>query len=93
MRFLIVGALMLAASAPIAAARPVPLMSSSAQCPDVFNRASGQGKAEVRKLGELPPANAYRTVYRLGADGCVEPVIAGYGYGSKAGRRSPMPGR
>ena len=28
-----------------------------------------------RKLGELPPADAYQAVYRLGADGCIDPLL------------------
>lgn len=35
-----------------------------------------------RKLGELPPANAYSTVYRR-VDGCEVPVIVKYGVGGR----------
>ena len=35
----------------------------------------------MRKLGELPPADAYHAVYRLDDKGCVDPVMVGYQYG------------
>ena len=35
-----------------------------------------------QKLGELPPANAYKAVYRLVA-GCEVPVVVKYGVGGR----------
>lgn len=95
MRFLIVGvALLLAPAAPAMTAPAFRSVADAAtRCPDGFNRARGSQKATVNKLADLPPANAYLAVYRRGADGCVEPVIAGYGYGSTAKRQSATPKR
>ncbi len=90
MRFLtIAAALVLVPAAPVLAAPAVRSIADAAGCPDIFNRARGRQKATVNKLGELPPANAYLAVYRRGLDGCVEPVMAGYGYGSGAKPAAP----
>ncbi len=41
------------------------------------------GKAlKPQKLNELPPANAYRSVYRL-VGGCESPVVVRYGVGNR----------
>ena len=41
----------------------------------------GPGKATMRKLNELPPADAFHAVYRMDNDGCIDPVMVGYQYG------------
>ena len=54
--------------------------------PSMVHQARPDRSAKLHKLGELPPANLYLSVYRL-VDGCQVPVIAGYGIGSTGQRR------
>ncbi len=51
-------------------------------CPPIgsYYAARKGGKARAQRLGELPAADAYKAVF-LKIDGCVVPVIAGYGFG------------
>ena len=52
------------------------------QCPrPLVHRDGPRRGGEMRKLGELPPADAYHAVYRLDDKGCVDPVMVGYQYG------------
>lgn len=79
--------LFLAGASPAVAVdddRPFPGHAQSKECPrttgvHAFDR---NQRVELRKLGELPPANAYRAVYRL-VGGCEVPVIVKYNIGGK----------
>ena len=68
--------LLMAATAPAAAQRPV-LISSN--CPGATSHMAHQGNGrhnspESRKLGELPPAETFAAVYQLDERGCMVPV-------------------
>ena len=43
--------------------------------------------AKPRKLAELPPANLYASVLRVGPDGCESPIIIRYDVGIPGGRK------
>jgi len=62
---------------------PSPLAQSK-NCPRTTSYvAVERGKSVApRKLSELPPANAYKAVYRR-VDGCEVPVIVKYGVGGR----------
>jgi len=59
------------ASVPKPAAK---LISPAPHCADLQVARSMDGPL-FRRLGELPPADAYQAVYRLGADGCIDPLL------------------
>ena len=60
---------------------------AGAQCAHAeVHPAEAAGKARPQRLGELPPANHYRAVFRT-LGGCIEPQIVRYGIGA-----SPMKG-
>jgi hypothetical protein len=44
---------------------------------------SGPGRAEMKTLNELPPADAFHAAYRTDKDGCLDPVMVGYQYGRR----------
>lgn len=75
--------LLLAGVSPAVAHSSTPL----AQAPDcprttamhAFDRSK---PLKPQKLGELPPANAYKAVYRL-VRGCEVPVVVKYGVGGR----------
>jgi len=46
------------------------------------------GEAQPRKLNELPNADLIKTIFRIGADGCSQPLIIRYDVGSAPSRRS-----
>ena len=75
---------------PAAAIAPVPtrLISPTPNC-ETMSVALGERDAMPRKLGELPPADAYQAVYRLDARGCIDPLLVSERIGA-TGRR---PGR
>ena len=50
------------------------LISPAPSCPDL-QVAVGNRSGQFRKLTDLPPADAYQAVYRLGADGCIDPLL------------------
>ena len=56
---------------------PVP-----ANCPTLASEAARKrGKSLAPdKLAELPPGEAFHAVYRVGPDGCPDPVMVGYQY-------------
>lgn len=58
--------------------------TSQSECPrttsmHAFDRSK---PLKPQKLGELPPANAYKAVYRL-VRGCEVPVVVKYGIGGR----------
>lgn len=74
-------------AAPPLSAEPVNILrgmgvSDAVRCPEsslLYQAKRGQ-EAQVSKLTDLPPANAYFAVLRV-ENGCQVPVMAGYGYG------------
>ena len=81
--------LSLAIPAASMAATRAPSTKPPGKCPAdrmIFaDQKASQGKAEPRKLGELPPGKLYLSVDRNVA-GCRQPVIVRYGIGAAAGR-------
>jgi len=61
----------LAAGAAVAPARPAP----TAQCSPASNRVAARGPAKPRKLGELPPAQEIKAVWRTDDRGCPFPLV------------------
>ena len=55
---------------------PARLISPAPSCQNLQIAQSTDGRL-FRKLGQLPPAEAYQAVYRLGADGCIDPLLVG----------------
>ena len=90
MRLLIAALAALPLSAPTAEApappadkpltRALPLERAT-ECPKPLAHGMGPGAAKMRKLNELPPADAFHAVYRTDKDGCLDPVMVGYQYG------------
>ena len=77
--------LLAAAAAPTpAVAQPSNFTPPAQNCPRATNYYAWQRdkKVDPRNLGELPPANAYRTVYRL-VNGCEVPVVVRYNVGGR----------
>ena len=80
MRFLFPVAIVLAASAAVLPAKTPPLQKPGADCPGATGQWVRQGRGwhsqpvKPRKLGQLPPAEAYAAVYRLDERGCMVPV-------------------
>jgi hypothetical protein len=80
MRLLFPVAIVLAAAAPAVPAKTPPLQRADTDCPGVTNQWVREGRSwrsepvKPRKLGELPPAEAYAAVYRLDERGCMVPV-------------------
>lgn len=73
------------ASAPAPRQHPIRFVQATpdVQCPKpLLHREPGAG-AQMKKLNELPPADAFHAVYRLDDKGCVDPVMVGYQYGRR----------
>ncbi len=84
-RLLIIPAVALLGAAPVAApseesSQPMPTRAFSpvpSTCPSPGSYAQGERKApQMKRLGELPPAEAYMAVYRTDAKGCIDPMLA-----------------
>lgn len=60
-----------------------------ANCPAIsrYEAMNDRPERALRNLGELPPADHYKAVYRR-IDGCIVPIIARYGIGT-TGRQTP----
>ena len=79
--------LALAGASPAAAVdkgHAQPIQAQGKDCPrttsiHAFDRSK---PLTLQKLGELPPANAYKAVYRL-VGGCEVPVVVRYGIGGR----------
>lgn len=57
---------------PTRAVSPVP-----STCPTIGSHAEGERKApQLKRLGELPPAQTYMAVYRTDEKGCLDPMLA-----------------
>ncbi len=50
------------------------------QCPQPLVQRGERPKAEMKKLIELPAADAFHAVYRVDGNGCIDPVMVGYQY-------------
>ena len=74
MSLLALGAAPPAANPAQPAPVPVRLVSPAPHCPTIAVAAT-DGRSSFRRLGELPPADAYQAVYRLGSDGCIDPLL------------------
>ena len=50
------------------------------KCPSLAGHAARKRGESLApdKLTELPPAEAFHAVYRVGPDGCLDPVMVGY---------------
>ena len=82
----------LAAPPSHAAGNPSPAAASKAAC-DRYGpqwAARSSAKAQYSELGALPPGNLFLTVVR-DLNGCTEPTIVGYGYGSVTARPATRP--
>ena len=78
MHFVALALLWIAPSGELAAApQPAVRTALNPACPDdpAAHLARSRKDGQVRKLGELPPADAYAAVYRRGPDGCMIPVM------------------
>jgi len=54
---------------------PAKLISPAPECkPQVAVAQSAEGPL-FRRLDRLPPAQAYQAVYRLDANGCIDPLL------------------
>jgi hypothetical protein len=88
MRLLLI--LSAAVLASIAAAAPQAAIRSPDNCPVTsrYEAAQRDDRALFRRLGDLPPADAYKAVLRHNGR-CNDPIIAGYDYGSPGGPKPP----
>ena len=54
------------------------------QCPKpLMHSLDPNAGTHMKKLDELPPADAFHAVYRLDDKGCIDPVMVGYQYGRR----------
>ncbi len=67
--------LVAAVTTPVTAADPTPASPTRVACRPGANRATAPGRASVRKLGEMPPGQQIKAVWRFDADGCPSPVV------------------
>jgi hypothetical protein len=59
-------------SSPTRVVSPVP-----ATCDKIGSYAQGERQApQLKRLGELPPAEAYMAVFRTDENGCLDPLLA-----------------
>ena len=49
----------------------------------LMHRVDPRESPQVKRLTELPPADAYHAVYRLDGEGCIDPVMVGYQFGRR----------
>ena len=80
---LIVPALALLGAAPATEtnsplAKPTRVVSPvPATCARIGSQAQGERTApQMKRLGDLPPAEAYMAVYRTDENGCLDPLLA-----------------
>ena len=92
MRLLIIACVALpisaAAAEPVGRAQPQRLQFVQAtpdeQCPKpLVHPLDPKEGADLKKLHELPPADAFHAVYRLDDKGCIDPVMVGYQFGRR----------
>jgi len=63
----------------LGAAPPTPakVISPAPACKQQLNSAQTSDGPIFRRLGELPPGKAYQAVFRLDANGCIDPLLVG----------------
>ena len=71
---LLLGASPPAPLTPSGTPSPARLISPAPNCP-TMSVTLGERSAVPRRLGELPPADAFQAVYRLDARGCIDPLL------------------
>lgn len=74
------------AQPPGAGQHPIRFVQATpdAQCPKpLMQPVTPLPRGELKKLGELPPADAFHAVYRLDSRGCIDPVMVGYQFGRR----------
>jgi hypothetical protein len=74
------------ADAPAARHHPIRFVQATpdAQCPrPLLQPVAPLPRGELKKLTELPPADAFHAVYRLDSRGCIDPVMVGYQFGRR----------
>ena len=77
--------LILAAALAIPAASPAAdFKPAKADCR--LDQHARQGKAEAKKLTELPPGQLVLTVFRTDKNGCPQPLVVRQGIGSDPGK-------
>ena len=70
------------AGAPGQPAIPAPLRGTT--CQERVIRADTIKPPQARRLADLPPGDTLLAVYRVGEDGCIDPLIVRYGDGRRA---------
>jgi len=69
--------LAMGAAPPAASVMPTParVISPAPDCKQQMDVAQSPDGPIFRRLGELPPAQAYQAVYQLDANGCIDPLL------------------
>lgn len=67
--------LILLAAAALTTPDPVPPRATPAHCAPAADKAAASGRASVRKLGELPPGQQIKAVWRFDEKGCPSPIV------------------
>jgi hypothetical protein len=69
--------LAIGAAPPAARVMPAParVISPAPDCKQQVDVAQSPDGPIFRRLDELPPAQAYQAVYRLDANGCIDPLL------------------
>lgn len=80
-------------SAPLATAEETRYSNGAEVCKNRGLELAKADEAQPHKLNELPNADLIKTVFRMGADGCSQPLIVRYDVGSAPSRRSAAPQR
>jgi len=75
-------------SVPLATAEGMRYSNGAKVCKNRGLELAKTDQAQPRKLNELPNADLIKTVFRIGADGCSQPLIIRYDVGSAPPRRS-----
>jgi hypothetical protein len=84
-----IGKILSATAGTLAMASSPPAATDPSSCQErfgVFASAQG-GEPQFQKLGDLPPAALFLTVFRK-TDGCITPVVVRTGIGATTGRYS-----
>ena len=66
----------------LAAAAPAPATPPPARCAYNVHMVRDRAPARPRRLGDEPPADVYRAVYRT-RDGCNDPMVVRTGVGQR----------
>ena len=63
---------------------PAHMFSPTPKC-RTLDIAAADKRVELRRLGELPPAEAYQAVLRLDGNGCLDPLLVSERIGWSSG--------